>query len=232
MNGHDEMLDNVAAFALGVLTANEASVVAEHIRTCEECRNEYALLRPAVTAVAYSAEIPESQDRSSILLKARLMKQVRSEGGGKTHRSVWPVYVAAACLVVAILTGLMNLSLFRGLQNERARATAYAQTIADLSAPDAKRYAFGNGVVLTRGDHLYIALPDLPAPPSGKVYQAWTLPHGSATMAPSITFEPNGNETVIRLPQSAADVGVVAVSVEPAGGSKHPTTKPIAVAKI
>jgi anti-sigma-K factor RskA len=232
MNTHDDMLDNVAAYALGVLPPTEAAAVAEHLQTCAECLKEYRFLRPAVTAVAYSAEVPPSRDDASTLLKARLMKQVRAESSGRPHRSIWPAYVAAACVVLAIFTGVVNLSLYRSLEGERVRTAAYAQTIADLTAPDTKRYAFGDGTVLTRGERLYIALPNLPTPPIGKVYQAWTLPPGSKKMAPSVTFEPSGNETLVRLPQSTAEITAVAVSVEPQGGSQQPTTKPIAVVRI
>jgi len=40
-------------------------------------RAEYGLLRPAVTAVGYSAEADALTEGPSALLKARLMKQVR-----------------------------------------------------------------------------------------------------------------------------------------------------------
>ena len=86
---------------------------------------------------------------------------------------------------------------------------------------------------MTHGTHLYIALHNLPAPPEGHVYQAWTLPKASKTMAPSVTFEPGkSGATVVRLPEAATAIVAVAVSVEPEGGSKQPTTKPIAVVRI
>ena len=110
---------------------------------------------------------------------------------------------------------------------------AQSAALADLAAADVKRYRFGDGQVFVRGSHLYVTLPGLAEPPAGKVYQAWTLPKGSKTMAPSITFTPNERDvTVVRLPESALGVAAVAVSVEPAGGSKQPTSKPIAVATL
>jgi anti-sigma-K factor RskA len=52
-------------------------------------------------------------------------------------------------------------------------------------------------------------------------------------MAPSLTFEPGDNgEAILRLPESADAVTAVAVSVEPAGGSKQPTSKPVAVVAL
>lgn len=236
MTSHDEMLDSVAAYALGVLPAAEAASVASHLQTCKACRAEYEFLVPAVTAVAYSAE---ADDRSGVaapspLLKARVMKHVRNEPARAPRAPVWAAYaVAAACLAIAIFTGLADLSLNAQLQREAAQASVQAQVIADLTAPDSQRFGFAGGEVVTHGSRLYIAMRDLPAPPQGRVYQAWTLPKGGKLMAPSVTFEPgSGGVTVLRLPQEATATDAVAVSVEPAGGSKRPTTKPIAVVRI
>ena len=46
-------------------------------------------------------------------------------------------------------------------------------------------------------------------------------------MAPSLTFTPSQNGlTLVPLPEAAAGLAAVAVSVEPQGGSRQPTTKP------
>lgn len=80
---HDEMMDNIAAYALGVLPSGEAAGVVEHVRTCEQCREEYRQSLPAVTAVAYSAEACADAATGSVvaspLLKARVMQRVRFE---------------------------------------------------------------------------------------------------------------------------------------------------------
>ncbi|MGC1380837.1 MAG: anti-sigma factor [Candidatus Baltobacteraceae bacterium] len=238
MTAHDEMLDNVAVYALGLLPAEEAAKVAAHLEICAECREEYRLLGPSVTALGYSAEACADAGSGatavSPLLKQRLMRQVRSEAPARRHPALWVGYaLAAACLAFALLAGLAGFVLTERVGRDRIELARQAATIHDLAAADAKRYRFGRGSVLVHGERLYIALPALPAPPPGKVYQAWTLPKGSKRMAPSITFEPQaGGQTVVRLPQSAANVAAVAVSVEPAGGSLQPTTKPIAIATL
>lgn len=75
MSMHDEMVDNVAAYALGTLDANEGHVVLLHLRTCSACRCEYEALRQMVTAVG-SAACRETMP--SPFLKARIMKEVRA----------------------------------------------------------------------------------------------------------------------------------------------------------
>lgn len=239
MNSHDELLDSVAAYALGLLPASEAQAVVAHLQTCERCREEYRFLQPAVTAVAYSAEACADPTRganaASPLLKARIMKQVRSELAVpvRAPRS-WPAYgIAAACLAIAIVTGLVDLALNDRLNRDRAQNVAQAQIIADLTAPDSQRHRFAGGEVFTNGDRLYLTMHSLPALASGHVYQAWTLAKGAKKVAPSKTFEPSaGGVAVVPLPEAATRIAAVAVSVEPAGGSLQPTTKPIALVTL
>jgi anti-sigma-K factor RskA len=238
MSAHDEMLDAVAAYALGALSPNDAAEVTAHLRDCEECRAEYRLLRPAVTAVAYSAEAcgdaAAGAAVASPLLKARIMKQVRGEVPRARRTVLWPAYAAAAaCLALAIVAGLFDLSLNDRLNRERAQVVEQNQTIADFMAPDARRHPFAGGEVLSHGPRLYIAMHDMPMPPRGKVYQAWTLSKGAKKVAPSMTFMPAPTGmTVVRLPEAAARLAAVAVSIEPEGGSQQPTTKPIAVVSL
>ncbi len=238
MSPHDEMLDVVAAYALGVLPPQEASAAIDHLRTCEACQAEYRLLQPAITAVAYSAEAcadPASGAAVvSPLLKARIMKRVRGEAKRPPVPRVWLAYAAAAaCLAFAIVTGLIDLSLNARLGRERAQSALQAQTIADFMAPDSKHRQFHDGEVLMHGQRLYIAMHNMPMPPKGKVYQAWTLTKGAKSVAPSMTFMPSaGGMTVVQLPEAATTLAAVAVSVEPEGGSLQPTTKPIAMVTL
>ncbi len=201
MSPHDEMLDNVAAYALGALDADEARTVAAHLPTCPECQAEYAALRPVVTMVgnAVGAEMAPSP-----LLKARIMREVRIQELRPARSFAWIAYAfAAACLALAIGLGAIVLQ--------------QRQTIGTLA----------------RAHSIYVIAHGLPPLPSGKVYQAWTLAKGATRMAPSVTFVPDsaGNAEVT-VPADPATTAAAAISVEPVGGSKQPTTKPIAVIPI
>ncbi|MBV8364599.1 MAG: anti-sigma factor [Candidatus Eremiobacteraeota bacterium] len=87
--------------------------------------------------------------------------------------------------------------------------------------------------MIRRNDHLYIAMDGMPLPPKGHVYQAWTEHVGAQKMAPSVTFMPDrSGVALVSLPVNASTVAAIAVSVEPDGGSKAPTTKPEFVVKL
>jgi anti-sigma-K factor RskA len=255
MNSHDAMLDSVAVYALGALPAHEAQAVRTHLATCPQCRDEYRELAPAAAAIAYSAEACVDAKSGTItppgpLLKKRIMQQVRPNVAEMraVRPIVWPAYaVAAACLVLALVTSIVNISMNSELRSSRSqvallnahiisvtRELAHQRTaLADLISPDSQRYPVENGEVVKHGSRLYIAMDALPAPPKGKVYQAWTLHAGATQMSPSVTFVPNsGGVAVVPVPGNASAVVAVAVSVEPDGGSKQPTSKPTFVLKL
>ena len=263
--GHEDWLDDVAVYALGAMPMQDAQRVRAHIATCEICRREYALLQPAVGALAESAEActPGSGPIvASPELKARIMRTVRparpapASQAAPVRRSVaprerpilWPVYlVAAACLAIALISSISDIMLSGQLKQSqaelaqiRSRTNALASALADrqaaisdLLAAGAKHYPVDNGEVVRSGSRLYIAMYDLAAPPRGHVYQAWTLPKGSKTMAPSLTFVPDAHGVAfVSLPAGAPETSAVAVSLEPEGGSKQPTTKPLIVVPL
>jgi hypothetical protein len=187
-----------------------------HMRTCEECSAEYDALCPVVTAVGNAVG---TESAPSPLLKARSMKEVRAQAAPSRQRRsvVLPYALAAACLVLAAGLG------FENVQQHR--------TIADLST--ARQVAFAQGDVLVATDRLYLVVRGLPQLPAGKVYQTWTLAKGAKTMTPSVTFTPDERgSALVTIPADADAIVATAISVEPASGSLHPTTKPVAVVTL
>lgn len=245
---HADILDDVALYALGTLPESEAQRVRAHIDTCAECREEYEALTTTVTAVARSAESCTDAATGAVfaspLLKARIMREVRAESKAKAAEPqapkrtslVWPAYaVAAACLAIALGLGAMNLSLTNrlhhaeALQRETASTNAVDdRTVTDLLNERAKRYIVPGGEIVRSNNRVYIAMDDMPQPPIGKVYQAWTEPKGSKTMVPGATFVPDRHGVaILPISSDAKALHAIAVSIEPPGGSKAPTTSPV-----
>jgi anti-sigma factor RsiW len=262
MTAHDAMLDDVAVYALGALPRDQARAVREHLAACPECMAEYRRLKPAVDAVAYSAEASPDAASGAVVpsprLKVRIMDQIRGSatpprisnvGEMRAVRPiVWPAYaVAAACLAVALVTTAFNISLNEAVSSSKAqiaqldnqarllhrKVAAQSTELADLTSTGSQHYTVENGEVVRHGNRLYIAMQSMGTPPRGKVYQAWIMRKGGKEMTPSVTFMPDrSGVAVVHVPAQASQVVEVAVSMEPEGGSKQPTSKPAFLVKL
>lgn len=262
MSAHDAMLDDVAVYALGALPREQARAVREHLASCPECTAEYRRLKPAVDAVAFSAEACPDAVSGAVVpsprLKARIMDKVRGSiapsrvanvGEMRAVRPiVWPAYaVAAACLAVALITTAFNISLNEAVNSSKSqiaqldnqakilhrKVAVQSIELADLTSTDSQHYTVENGEVVRHGNRLYIAMQSMGMPPHGKVYQAWLMRRGGKQMTPSVTFMPDrSGVAVVHVPAQASQVVEVAVSMEPDGGSKQPTTKPAFLVKL
>jgi anti-sigma-K factor RskA len=245
----EAMMDLVAAYALGVLPQSEAALVTAFILSDEEARAEYQALRPVADAIALSAEEPVDSARSA-RMKERLMSRVRAEAAasnvvplarGRRPALIGTALAAAAAVVFALISTAQNLQLRSDLANANKQNAAMQSSIAadmqlhvrertmiaDLMAPDAERFPVAEGDVVRHGEHIYFALRSLPTLPKGKVYQAWTFIKGQKAPNPSVTFLPGpSGVAVVALSGTAQNVAAVAVTVEPEGGSKAPTSKP------
>jgi anti-sigma-K factor RskA len=70
----------------------------------------------------------------------------------------------------------------------------------------------------------------LPSLPAGKVYQLWVIVGSTPVSAGTFSPDANGRvQTVVPTPDIAALPGIVAVTLEPAGGLPKPSTDPILV---
>jgi hypothetical protein len=159
------------------------------------------------------------------------------------HATAWPAYlVAAACFAIALASSIANISLLGQLkqeQRERAnlseRSTSLARNLAnertalfDMIDARARHYPIGGGEVIVHGSRIYLALRALPEPPRGKVYQAWTRSQSSTKAIASPTFLPDASGVaLVVLSADARSTTDVWVTIEPEGGSKEPTSKPL-----
>jgi len=133
------------------------------------------------------------------------------------------VFSAVAALAAALVFAFVAVT-------AEQRATETDRVVAEILGPSSVRYGVAGGEVVKSGARIYLVMTNLPPVPAGRTYQAWTLAPGAKTVAPSVTFAPNtGGFVLVTLPEAAPNVAAVAISVEPSGGSRAPTTKPLFV---
>lgn len=147
------------------------------------------------------------------------------------HRSAnnpWRGLVAAGAAAVLVLGGF---TIFRSIENNNTPPTVAEQV---LDAPDAAKveHTFPNGgtATIVRSPSLGKAVlvgTALPALDQGKTYQLWLQSKDSAFTSAGLV--PGSGDQVVVLEGSAADAAGAGITVEPAGGSKQPTTEPVAL---
>ena len=215
-------------YALDALDAVEARVFEDHLRQCEACRDEVALLRTTAASLAHDAPpvAPPPELRERILATARTER-----GNVVPLRPRWAVPTAAIAAVAAcaaLAFGIWAQTLHHTLGTREAALRAQARALSIAADPDARRIPLTGGhgalVVDPRG-RAALVLSRLPAPGRGKVFEAWVMSGGIA--APAGVFSDSGQETAIALERTVPRGAIVAVTVERAGGAKQPSGAPI-----
>jgi anti-sigma-K factor RskA len=197
-----DLHDLTAAYALDALDADEANDYEGHLGQCEECREQLAELNDAAASLAFGTVAPVPPPR----LRAAILDQAAAERSNVVplRRRRWVTRgVAAATAVAACAAIVLALTVGRS-NNPRIVSLGFT------------RGANGNATLMVSG---------LDPAPKGKTYEAWVIPKGKVPR-PAGLFR-GGKPTTVHLhgvPQKGA---VVAVTVEPAGGSPAPTTTPL-----
>ncbi|MFG2138314.1 anti-sigma factor domain-containing protein [Streptomyces sp. NPDC048650] len=237
------------AYALGALSGREADEFARHLAHCPACTQEVRELRETAARLALAvAEVPPAGLRTRVMAalpEVRQLPPVRQEATvvplTRRLRHRLPYLAAAACLVLAAVTGGLAVHAQHEADQQRDRNTRAEERASALSAlmaaPDATfhRTALkggGNGTVVSsrqqnRSAFVYHGLPKLPG---SRVYQLWYSRNG--TMVPAGLVETGHAGGALLLtggPRGADGVGVTA---EPPGGSSRPTSPPLALLPV
>ncbi|MER6951119.1 anti-sigma factor [Nonomuraea sp. NPDC000554] len=157
------------------------------------------------------------------------------ERGGTTAR--WRARVmagvAAASVAAAVAFGVVAWDARRDLRELRARD---GEVMAVLSAPDARtvrRPVTSGGtatVVLSRARGRLVFTPSgLPPLPRAKVYELWLM--GRDGVRPAGLLDGAGRPSPVLARTESGDERI-GLTVEPSGGSGHPTTAPVLLADL
>jgi anti-sigma-K factor RskA len=232
------------AYALDALEPGaERDRFTRHLSRCQSCASEVRGFREVATALAFAtAAEPPAGLRDRVLAAAARTRQQPPEVAGGSHarprrtraRVPWVPWlsgvVATASIVVAVLFGFAQAHTQDELNQVRAENQAISLL---LSAPEAKllTHTVTNGgvatVVLAADRHeLAVVTNGLPALPSGKVYQLWLIGKPAITSAGLLPPAKDGRTPPV-LATGVVKGDTLGLTVEPAGGSAQPTTKPI-----
>jgi anti-sigma-K factor RskA len=223
----DGIHELAAAHALDALDPDERRAFEEHLASCEQCRAEVAELQEAAAALAYATPAVEPPPR----LRERLLERAREEGGVVVplrRRRIERVLAYAAIPAAAAAVGLgIWAGVLHGRLADERKAASSVQAV--LSDPQATRVQLARGageLVVDSDRNGVLVVRRLPPPPSSKTYEAWVIADGKTQ--PAGLFR---DREVVALSRPVPDNAVVAITVEPRGGSKQPTQKPLTSAR-
>jgi anti-sigma-K factor RskA len=181
----------------------------------------------AVPGSPSSAVPPAGQPQAEAtdeLSAARLRRESRRRPAGVRR------WLAAAAAAAVIALGGVAVGSYIADQNDPLNQVVRAEDVREASVPVA---AGGTATVLISSskDALVVRMKDVPAPPSGKVYQMWLIPKdGSAPVSQGLMDEAAlSKPAIVKGIASAASLGI---TVEPVGGSAAPTFPTVAAAPL
>jgi len=231
---HVPFRENIPAYAIGALDAEDATALEAHLRTCEACREELAAYRAASDNLLMN--LPPQ--KPSAALRRHLQK--RLPGTQKAVRSRWNwsfgrVAVGMAILLLLALN-VISISQVRALQNQQAQLLNQIQNgqmaLAMLSYPNTQSFPIkqenvtGSLLLDKEYNNAVLILRGLPSLPADQTYQVWLIdPNGDRTSAGLL--RPQSDLPFLSEPidatQDLANFVGVGMTIEPAGGSDHPT---------
>jgi hypothetical protein len=191
--------DLAAGFALDALDAREAEDFVRHLRICPDCEDQLERLRPVAVALAFAGDLPHP--------RPDLRRRVLDVPGGVVVplRRRWMRPLAAAGAVAAAAAIAVGLHV-RGGPVGAAGMQAYPA-----------RGAGGGSLLVGRSGEAVLLVHGLPARTPGSAYELWVVRGGVP--------EPAGfvRGAIGVLTRRLSPGASVAVSLEPAGGSRRPT---------
>jgi anti-sigma-K factor RskA len=219
---HDRYMDEIGAYLLGALSADEVDVLERHLEICQECRRELARLRTAADALPRAVEPIEPPPA----LKRELMRAVRGETRRKASRASWfrprlmpqIAWAAAAVVVVALAVGVGLAASGGGSARTVAARVTIGGARAELVIPPGR----GSGATLR--------VSGMPAPPAGHIYELWLQRGGRVVPASLFGVNRSGNGAAA-VAASLKGVTAVMVTREVAVGADHPTSAPLVVVR-
>jgi anti-sigma-K factor RskA len=230
------------AYAVDALTGDELVEFERHLEHCASCAGEVRGLRETTARLGMATAVePPPWMREQVLAAAGRVRQLPPSGvrlmtadgprrrGRLSRRLPRPIAVAAMAAAIVALAILQV-----GTRHQLQQAQTNNQTIASvLSASDARielsSSTVGGTVTAVISPHdaeAVITASGMPTPTDARVYQLWVI---SPAAIRSVGLLP-ASSTRAAAPVLADDVqpgDQLAVTIEPAGGTKQPTMLPI-----
>jgi anti-sigma-K factor RskA len=245
------------AYVLGALPEEERLSFEEYLVARPERHAEIDDLGAVAGLLAFSPQeqvpSPELRSRVMEMVEAeaqprRVMRRSLSARIGD-YLSVRSLALgAAALLVIGLLS--WNVLLQGQVEDLQGRVQDAQGQVQDLQAQvedtqDQQQIRHSPTIVLEgswadqganaevasiRENQVILVAKNMPSVPEDRTCQIWVI--SDDVPKPSGLFQPDGNMTATPITNSITKADVIAVTVEPAGGSEQPTSDPVLLAEL
>jgi Anti-sigma-K factor rskA len=220
-------------YAVDALTGPELADFERHLDRCASCAIEVRGLQAAAArlAMAVSCEPPAAM-QERVLSAATRIRQLPPVVSGKTRVHYMRRVVASVSVAAAVSLGAWHVVTQRQLDDTQARNRAIAAVLGSPGARiESMRTTAGGSLtaVIAAGQRqAVVSTAGMPSPPAGKVYQVWVISSAGARSAGLLPAATAGRTEPL-LADGISPGDQIGITVEPAGGTTHPTTTPLAV---
>ena len=226
------------AYAVDALSDVERAGFERHLRSCGSCAAEVIELQEAAAKLADRVATPPPPGlRERVLLEVSRTRQLPPHERFHLRRPALrqSLVAAAAAVLVAAAAGLGGLAWqqHRAADQQRsitAQEARKQEAILDvLMDPRGSQSAGapsvgGEAMVVTAGGRAVFAAERLPAPPDGRAYQLWVIRGSEVRSGGMLDLRAGDGQSLLT---GVAGGDTIAVTIEPAGGSRQPSMEPI-----
>ena len=246
-----DLFELAAAYALGATTPDETAAIEAALPTSPELAAEVASFREVAAEMAQLTPVaPSASMRGRLLDRVHRERAVASPARG-TVPSRWRdrggyIAAAAAILIIASLGTELFLMSRRVRELDRLRLAAEvhaahreqtlntllygeeALRVIHLKAADTLT---GPGIQFFWNEKQHSGVVHafrLPPAPANHAYQVWAIVDGKPASVKVFNSDLDGHALIegLDMPSTSRGVTLIAVTLEPAGGSSQPTTEP------
>lgn len=227
------------AYAVDALDDLERARFERHLEECPDCADEVRSLREAASMLALTVDPTPFDMRSRILAEIGTVRplppQTQPVQAVRRTARRFPRLVAASVAAVLLIGGAGVVASQPWKQDQQVAPVAVSEQVMD--APDARTQSvsFDDGSRATiyhskSVDRAVLVTKSMADAPLGKVYELW-FKDSKGVFVPAGLMPTGGNQTVV-LHGDVANNKAVGITVEPASGSKHPTSAPVAMFEL
>lgn len=234
----EHMIDLIPGYALGMLSEEEQRRVQLHLSQCSDCQAELEAYQSVVNQLAFAAP----QFTPPARLKQAILRQVETQSppqsvpahqnwfGALRRRLVsWlpasPAWTLVTLVLVLVLAG-SNLMLWQQVRSVRQQQNEYR--MVNLEPTQSAPGSSGLLIISPGGSFGALIVDGLPDLAKDHQYQLWLIKDGNRTSG-GVFSVIQGGYSVLRVNSAEPLIHYQSfgITIEPLGGSPHPTGKKV-----